>query len=88
MAYELTGKLLKTLPEVSGNSQKGPWVKQEFIVKTTDDYPKEVAFTAWGDKVNDLREIQAGETITVSFNPESRAFNEKWYTELRAWKIQ
>ena len=23
----------------------------------------------------------------VSFNPESREYNERWYTDLRAWKI-
>ena len=26
--------------------------------------------------------------VNVSFNAESREFNGKWYTDLRAWKIE
>jgi hypothetical protein len=32
--------------------------------------------------------LQTGQTVKVSFNPESREYNGKWYTDLRAWKIE
>ena len=53
MALEIVGKLVKILPEVSGQSAKGPWSKQEFILETLEaSYPKKVCLTAWGDKVH------------------------------------
>ena len=34
-----------------------------------------------------LKQLNEGELVVVSFNPESREYNERWYTDLRAWKI-
>lgn len=88
MSNEITGKVIKILPEQTGQGQFGKWVKQEFVIETTDKYPKKVCFTTWGDKTDDLKKIFPGDTVTVSFNPESREYNERWYTDLKAWKIQ
>jgi hypothetical protein len=89
MALEITGTLVKTLPEVGGQSQKGPWSKQEFIIETLDaSYPKKVCLTAWGDKVGDLKAFAEGEIIKATFSAESREYNERWYTELRAFRIE
>lgn len=35
-----------------------------------------------------VNNLQTGQTVKVSFNPESREYNGKWYTDLRAWKIE
>ena len=88
MALELTGKLIKVLPEVSGQSQKGPWNKQEFVVETVDQFPKKVCLTAWGDKANDLKRYSPGDTLKVTLNLESREYNDRWFTEARAWRIE
>ena len=89
MALELVGKLIKVLPEVSGQSQKGPWSKQEFVIETLDaSYPKKVCLTAWGDKVADLKQFADGDTLKATFSAESREYNERWYTELRAFRIE
>jgi hypothetical protein len=87
MSLEISGKVVMTLPEQSGQGKNGTWVKQEFIIETEDQFPKKICFSAWGDKVSDIKNLSTGEKITVSFNPESREFNNKWYTDLRAWKI-
>jgi hypothetical protein len=34
------------------------------------------------------KNIPMGTLVQVSFNPESREFNERWYTDLRASRIQ
>ncbi|MBC3788264.1 DUF3127 domain-containing protein [Spirosoma utsteinense] len=89
MALEIVGKLIKVLPEVSGQSQKGPWSKQEFVLETLDaSYPKKVCLTAWGDKVADLKQFGDGDTLKATFSAESREYNERWYTELRAFRIE
>ncbi|HNY62759.1 MAG TPA: DUF3127 domain-containing protein [Bacteroidales bacterium] len=86
---EISGKLLMKLPLQSGVGKTGnAWKKQEFVIETQEAYPKKVCIQLWGDKVDDLDPIQIGDVITVSINVESREFNGKWYTDVRAWKIE
>ena len=87
MALEISGRLLKLLPEQRGNGKNGEWVKQDFVIETTEQYPKKVCLSAWGDKVADLHRVNVGDMLTVSFNVESREYNERWYTDIRAWRI-
>ncbi len=87
MSLEITGTLKKIMTEVTGEGKFGKWVKQDFVIETKDEYPKKICFSAWGDKTDALKQVKEGETISVSFNPESREYNERWYTDLRAWKI-
>jgi hypothetical protein len=87
MALEITGTLIKILPEQTGAGKNGNWVKQEFIIETAEQYPKKVCCSAWGDKVASLKAIPTGTQIKVSINLESREYNERWYTDIRAWKI-
>lgn len=86
---EITGKLIQLLPEVSGESARGPWVKGGFVIETEGDYPRKVAFVAFGEeRVAMAKNIPMGSLVQVTFNPESREFNERWYTDLRASRIQ
>ncbi|GAB4016654.1 DUF3127 domain-containing protein [Spirosoma koreense] len=89
MALEIVGKLIKVLPEVSGQGKNGPWSKQEFVIETLESqYPKKVCMTAWGEKVNDLKQFADGDTLKATFSAESREYNDRWYTELRAFRIE
>ncbi|MDD2419081.1 MAG: DUF3127 domain-containing protein [Bacteroidia bacterium] len=89
MALEITGSLIQKLPVQSGTSARGDWQKQEFVIETNDTYPKKVCFNVWGqEKVEDLTKYAEGEVVKISFNVESREFNSRWYTDLRAWKIE
>lgn len=86
---EITGKLIQLMPEVSGESARGPWVKGGFVIETEGDYPRKVAFVAFGEeRVAMAKNIPMGTLVQVNFNPESREFNERWYTDLRATRIQ
>jgi hypothetical protein len=87
MALEVSGKLIKVLPSVSGSGKNGTWIKQEFIIETKDQYPKKICLTAWGDVADIIENFSIGDVLNVSFNLESREHNEKWYTEVKAWKI-
>ncbi len=88
MAHELTGKVLQVLPEQTGTGRNGQWSRQDFIVETQEQYPKKVCFSAWGDKVSQLKTFKTDDIVKVSFNIESREFNGRWYTDLRVWKIE
>lgn len=84
---EIQGKVVKVLPLQSGDNARGGWKKQDFILETPGEYPKQVCISLWGDKI-DQTPLTEGEEITASINVESREFNERWYTDVKAWKIQ
>ena len=83
---EITGKLIQILPEETGEGRNGPWKKQNFIIETQEQYPKKVCIVVWGDKIN-LSEYKEGEMVTVSINIESREWNGKWFTDVKAWRM-
>lgn len=85
---EIQGKLIKKLDRQTGQGKNGTWVKQEFVIETLEQYPRKVCISLWGDKVKDIETIQVGEQIKVSINIESREFNGRWYTDVRAWRIE
>jgi len=84
---ELTGKILELLPEEKGTSGRGAWRKQSYILETEGQYPKKVCFMAWGDKIDEFN-FQVGEQVVVSINLESREYNGRWYTDVKAWKVE
>jgi hypothetical protein len=89
MPLEITGKLIQVQPEQTGTGKNGTnWVKQNFIIETPhEQYPKKVCFTMWGDKAQILKTLNPGTQINVAFDVESREYQGKWYTDLKAWKI-
>ena len=85
---ELIGKIVQVLPLQSGTSKAGnPWQKQEYILETlVTQYPRKVCFNLFGDNVNKFP-LQVGQEVTVSIDVESREFNGRWYTDVRAWNV-
>ena len=83
---ELEGKIIQILPETSGQSARGEWRKQQYILETEGQYPKKVCFMVWGDKIGEFS-IKEGEELTLSINIESREYNGKWYTDVKAWQV-
>jgi single-stranded DNA-binding protein len=88
MALEVSGKLVKIMPQQTGAGKNGNWVKQEFIIETSEQYPKKICISAWGDKVEELSRLEMGDEVRVAVNIESREYNDRWYTDVRAWKIE
>lgn len=89
MSLSIKGKLIKILPVESGVARSGnPWKKQEFVIETQDQFPRKVCFTLFNDKVSLLNGINAGDDLEVSFDIESREFNNKWYHNINAWKVE
>ena len=84
---EIKGKIIHALPEVSGTSKAGNlWKKKEYVLENTDgQFPRKVAFTCFGDNADKIN-LQVGQVATVYFDIESREYNGRWYTDLRAWR--
>ena len=86
---EISGKLIKILQEVRGESQRGPWVRGGFVIETDGEYPRQVAFTTFGeDRLAMVASIPINSPVIVTFTPESREYQERWYTDLRCSRIQ
>ena len=82
----IEGKVVKILPIESGTGKTGNgWKKQPFVIEFGDKYPKQLCVTMWGDAIVTLSE---GDTVKVQFDLESREFNGKYYTEVKAWKVE
>lgn len=87
MANELSGRIVSVLPLQQGESKAGkPWQKQEYILDTGGQYPKKVCFSLFGDSITKFP-LQVGQDVAVSIDIESREWNSKWYTEVRAWNV-
>ena len=84
---QLTAKLLQLLQLQTGAGKNGQWKKQDIIVETEGTYPKKVCISIWGDKINESL-LQPGAQLNISFDVESREYNGRWYTDVKAWKIE
>ena len=87
---ELEGRIVRKLNVQTGTSARGSWSKQEFIFEYQEgNYPSQVCMNVWGDdKVKELGRYRDGDKVKISFNLSSREYNGRWYTDVRAWKIE
>lgn len=85
---EIQGKVVKILEPMSGTSAKNgeKWVKNSFVLETGGQYPKTLCFSVMGQERWDKMGIKVGGNFAVSFDPESREWNGKYFTDLSAWK--
>ena len=78
MALELEGRIARKLNVQTGTSARGAWSKQEFIFEYQEgNFPSQICMNVWGD-----------DKVKVSFNRSSRECNGRWYTDVRAWRIE
>lgn len=83
----ISGRIVSVLPLQHGESKSGkPWQKQEYILDTGGQYPKKVCFSLFGESITKFP-LQVGQDVTVSIDIESREWNSRWYTEVRAWNV-
>ena len=87
MSLEVKGKFIKSLEPVIGEGANGQWKKQDFVIQTDGQYPKEIAFTLWGDKTDILANIKKDQNVLVCFDIESREYNGRYFTNAKAWKV-
>jgi len=83
----IQGKVLRVFDIQSGESPRGHWKKREFILETYGKVPKKICLVLKGESVDTIH-VSVGDSIKVSIDIESREYKEKWYTEVRAWKIE
>lgn len=84
---QLIARLIQILPLQTGTGKNGEWKKQDIIVETDAQYPKKIYISVWGEKINENK-FQIGNLLKIDFDIESREYNGRWYTDLKAWRIE
>lgn len=86
---EVTGKIIQVLPIQEGVGRNGnPWKLQAYVLETLESFPRKVHFEVFGDERIASNPCKVDDIVTVSFDIESREFNGRWYTSIRAYRIQ
>lgn len=79
-------KVLQLLEVQTGMGKRGQWKKREIVVEQPHaTYPRKICLTLWGDTVDQCPNV--GERITASIDLESREYQGRWFTDVKAWKI-
>ena len=87
---DFSGKIIAILPPKSGVSKAtgNEWKAQEYVIENHDQYPKKMCFEVFGTEKIEQFNIQMGEEINVSFDIDSRQWNDRWFNSIRAWKVE
>ena len=86
---DIVGKIIQVLPVQEGISKTGnPWKVQSYVLETQEQYPRKVCFEIFGEDRIKNNPCNIDDVVTVSFDIESREFNGRWYTSIRAWRVQ
>ena len=87
---DISGKIIQKLPLQQGESKTSgkPWALQAYVLETQAQYPRKVCFELFGEQRIKDNPCDIDDLVTISFDIESREFNGRWYTSIRAWKVQ
>ena len=84
---EFEGVVYKIMPATTGTSARGEWQRQEVIFELPQEFSRKICVIFF-NKESDVARLREGMTCTVSVNIESREYNGRGYTDVRAWRIQ
>ena len=85
MSLEITGRLIV---KMATQQIKDSFKKREFVVETTEQYPQKIKLELTQDKCDILDTYKEGDVLKVSFNLRGSVWQEKYYVNLQAWRIQ
>jgi hypothetical protein len=79
--------LFGTIVQISDATQGETWIKQNFVIRTNDDFPQLVEFLTFNAAQEMLTRCKVGDDVSVYFNCKSRQYENKYYTELTAYRV-
>lgn len=82
---KINGKVIAILPIITGEGKNGTWKSQDYVIQTDGQYAKKVCFNLFGDKIDECK-VQLDSEVEIEFDIESREYQGKWYTSIKAWK--
>ena len=86
MALTLTGKLVEKFEEQQISEK---FKKREFVLETSENnFVEQIKFELVQDRTDIIEPYKIGEEITVAFNLKGRKWNDKYFVNVQAWKIE
>ena len=84
---QLTAKLTQLLAIQTGTGKNGEWKKQDIIIETEGQYPRKICVSVWGENI-DYDKLKVGNYLILDIEIKSTEYNNKWYTNIIATKIE
>ena len=86
MSFEIEGKVHKIFPT---ESKTESFQAREFVIETTSGtYVQYIKFQLTQDRCALMDNYNEGDMIKVHFDLRGREWNEKYFTNLNAWRIE
>jgi single-strand DNA-binding protein len=85
MSYEMKGTVKRIWDAQTFDSG---FYKRDFVITTQDQYPSDVKFAALKEKSEQLDSVQVGDMVNVKFDVKGREYNDRYYVDLNAWRIE
>lgn len=83
-SYEMIGTIKEIFEPMTFASG---FTKREFVMTMEDDYPQDVKFGCIKERCALLDRVAVGARVKVRFSIRCRLYNERYYTDLEAWRI-
>ena len=64
------------------------FTKRDFVVTTQEQYPQDVKLEVTQAKVTLLDNLKEGDNVDVFFNIRGNEYNDRYFVNLQAWKIE
>lgn len=85
---QISGRVIVKMPVVSGENERGEWQRGGMVVETLEEPHVKLAFSTFGKRrTEEIQGLLLGQIVVVNYQPETREFMGKWYTELRVINI-
>ncbi len=86
MAFQVQGKLYRVFDT---EKKTDTFQAREFVLEVVDgQYPQMIKFQLTQDKCALIDDYSEGQELTVHFDLRGREWNDRFFTNLSAWKIE
>ena len=86
MSYEIKGKLYKVFPT---ENKTASFQAREFVIEVDDrGYTQYIKFQLTQDRCGLIDSYEVNDLINVHFDLRGREWQEKFFTNLNAWRIE
>lgn len=85
MAFETEGTVHRVFET---ENKTASFQAREFVIKHEGNYPQFIKFQLTQDRCDLISNFKEGDKIKVHFDLRGREWNDKYFTNLNAWKVE
>ncbi len=85
MSFEVKGKIYKIFPT---ENKTASFQAREFVIELDGQYTQYIKFQLTQDRCGLIDSYQEGDLINVHFDLRGREWQDKFFTNLNAWRIE